>query len=68
MRVARLARGIAGWASNTRKKRAHNVAFDDHPSELQYSDRIQTVTVESVDKFLAARNEGWESVEVRVNK
>ncbi len=41
-----------------------NVAFDDHPSELRYSDRIRTVTVESVTKFLADRNEGWEIVEI----
>ena len=29
-----------------------NVAFDDHPSELRFSDRIETVTVDSVFAWL----------------
>jgi hypothetical protein len=41
-----------------------NVAFDDHPSELRNSDRIQTVTVESITQFLSQRNEGWQIVEI----
>ena len=41
-----------------------NVAFDDHPNELRFSDRIRTVTVDSVQKFLLARQEGWETVEL----
>lgn len=41
-----------------------NVAFDDHPSELRYADRIQTVTVDSVKDFLVRRNEGWEVIEL----
>jgi hypothetical protein len=41
-----------------------NVAFDDHPSELRYSDRIQTVTVESIMQFVTLRNEGWQIVEI----
>jgi len=41
-----------------------NVAFDDHPNELRYSDRIRTVTVDSITKFLTERNEGWEIVEI----
>jgi hypothetical protein len=31
---------------------AANVAFDDHPSEKRYSDRIETVTVDSVFAWL----------------
>ncbi|QTD91909.1 DUF2145 domain-containing protein [Burkholderia anthina] len=41
-----------------------NVAFDDHPSELRYSSRIQTVTVDSIMQFLSRRNEGWQIVEI----
>ena len=41
-----------------------NVAFDDHPDELRYSNRIRTVTVDSITKFLTGRNEGWEIVEI----
>lgn len=44
-----------------------NVAFDDHPNELRFSDRIQTVTVDSIQRFLSARHEGWEYVEVKSN-
>lgn len=29
-----------------------SIAFDDHPNELRFSDRIDTVTVESVVKFI----------------
>jgi hypothetical protein len=32
-----------------------NVAFDDHPGELRWSDRIRTVTVDSVFSFVAMR-------------
>jgi hypothetical protein len=32
---------------------AANVAFDDHPNELRYADRIETVTVDSVFAWLA---------------
>lgn len=31
---------------------AANVAFDDHPSDKRYSDRIETVTVDSVFSWL----------------
>jgi hypothetical protein len=31
---------------------AANVAFDDHPGEKRYSDRIETVTVDSVFAWL----------------
>jgi hypothetical protein len=31
---------------------AANVAFDDHPNEKRYSDRIETVTVDSVFAWL----------------
>ena len=33
-----------------------NIAFDDHPGELRWSDRIRTVTVDSVFRFVAARD------------
>ena len=29
-----------------------NVAFDDHPNEKRFSDRIETVTVDSVFRWL----------------
>jgi hypothetical protein len=31
---------------------AANVAFDDHPNEKRFSDRIETVTVDSVFEWL----------------
>ena len=42
-----------------------SVAFDDHPNELRFSDRIQTVTVDSMMTFFTSRNEGWQMVPVR---
>jgi hypothetical protein len=36
-----------------------NIAFDDHPSALRFSDRINAVTVDSIQAFLQAREEGW---------
>jgi len=42
-----------------------NVAFDDHPNELRFSDRINVVTVDSIVDFLRKRNEGWRIVELR---
>ncbi len=44
---------------------AANVAFDDHPSEKRFSDRIETVTVDSVFAFLqrtgmASAPQGWQ--------
>ena len=33
-----------------------NVAFDDHPSELRWSDRIRTVTADSVFSFVTKRD------------
>ena len=41
-----------------------NVAFDDHPSELRWSDRIRTVTVDSVFDFVAGRDAG--SVQIQI--
>ncbi|MDF0604108.1 DUF2145 domain-containing protein [Neisseriaceae bacterium TC5R-5] len=41
-----------------------NVAFDDHPSELRYSDRIQTVSVESILNFFMQRKNGWAVQEI----
>jgi hypothetical protein len=42
-----------------------NIAFDDHPNELRFSDRINTVTVDSIINFVRARREGWQVIEVR---
>jgi hypothetical protein len=42
-----------------------NVAFDDHPNEKRFSDRIETVTVESVLSWLAKRDFGERPVLVR---
>jgi hypothetical protein len=42
-----------------------NVAFDDHPNEKRFSDRIETVTVESVLAFLRQRQFGFKAVMVR---
>lgn len=41
-----------------------NIAFDDHPDDLRYSGRIQVVTVDSMQNFLLARNQGWTVREV----
>ncbi|MEN3812871.1 DUF2145 domain-containing protein [Chromobacterium piscinae] len=41
-----------------------NVAFDDHPNELRFADRIQTVSVDSIIQFLDAREEGWKVEEI----
>ncbi len=35
-----------------------NIAFDDHPGELRWSDRIRTVTVDSVFGFISRRDPG----------
>ena len=45
-----------------------NVAFDDHPSELRWSDRIRTVTVDSVFNFVASRDAGSTRIEIVSNK
>lgn len=41
-----------------------NVAFDDHPSALRFSGRIQTVTVESIIQFLSTRGDDWQVVDM----
>jgi hypothetical protein len=41
-----------------------NVAFDDHPNEKRFSDRIETVTVESVFDWLTRRDLGAPQVTV----
>jgi hypothetical protein len=43
---------------------AANIAFDDHPNDKRYSDRIETVTVDSVYRWLersglGQREEVW---------
>lgn len=42
-----------------------NIAFDDHPSALRFSDRINAVTVDSMQAFLQARDEGWTTRELK---
>jgi hypothetical protein len=44
---------------------AANVAFDDHPSEKRYSDRIETVTVDSVFAWLQTAKFGGAPVTIR---
>lgn len=42
-----------------------NVAFDDHPNEKRFSDRIETVTVDSVLVWLRASGLGSEAIVVK---
>lgn len=42
-----------------------NIAFDDHPSALRFSDRINAVTVDSMQAFLQSREEGWRVQEIK---
>ena len=41
-----------------------NVAFDDHPSQLRWSDRIRTVTVDSVFSFVLKRDPSSTRIEI----
>ena len=41
-----------------------NVAFDDHPSHLRWSDRIRTVTADSVFAFIAKREPAAKQIEI----
>ncbi|MGJ9420681.1 DUF2145 domain-containing protein [Massilia sp. CMS3.1] len=46
-----------------------NIAFDDHPSDMRWSGRIQTVTVDSVITWLRTRPKGCRAIgcpEIRV--
>ncbi len=45
-----------------------NVAFDDHPDALRFSDRIRTVTVDSMQNFLLGRKEGWTVFELEASR
>lgn len=45
---------------------ASNVAFDDHPSEKRFADRIDTVTVDSVFDWLERSGLGGQMVSVTV--
>ena len=46
-----------------------NIAFDDHPGELRWSDRIRTVTVDSVFSFILSRDPKANRIELtRVGK
>jgi hypothetical protein len=42
-----------------------NIAFDDHPSALRFSDRINAVTVDSIQSFVQSRDEGWTVQELK---
>ena len=44
---------------------AANVAFDDHPNEKRFSDRIETVTVDSVFEWLQRAHLGAALVQLR---
>jgi len=43
-----------------------NVAFDDHPPELRWSNRIDTVTVESVFSFVMMKDAAMSSVQFKL--
>jgi hypothetical protein len=45
---------------------AANVAFDDHPNEKRFSDRIETVTVDSVFAWLLRSGLGGDAKRVRL--
>lgn len=45
-----------------------NIAFDDHPSALRFADRINAVTVDSIQAFLQARDEGWRLQELKASR
>lgn len=45
---------------------AANVAFDDHPNEKRFSDRIETVTVDSVFRWLQREKLGQATVTLRL--
>ena len=47
---------------------AANVAFDDHPSDKRFSDRIETVTVDSVFAWLQRSGLGGAPVAVRAEQ
>lgn len=47
---------------------AANVAFDDHPAEKRFSDRIETVTVDSVFAWLERSRLGDRPVSVRLGQ
>lgn len=42
-----------------------NIAFDDHPSELRYADRINVVTVDAILAFVQTRQQGWRVQEIK---
>jgi hypothetical protein len=47
---------------------AANVAFDDHPPEKRFSDRIETVTVDSVFAWLERSGLGGQPVSLRLQE
>lgn len=42
-----------------------NTTFEDHPNNLRFTNRIRTVTVDSISDFLLAQNRGWQKVELK---
>ena len=47
---------------------AANVAFDDHPTEKRFSDRIETVTVDSVFTWLERSRLGGQQLSIRLGQ
>jgi len=45
---------------------AANVAFDDHPNEKRFSDRIETVTVDSMFQWMSASRLGGAVASLRL--
>ncbi len=45
---------------------AANIAFDDHPNEKRYSDRIETVTVDSIFAWMASARLGSATAVLRL--
>lgn len=43
-----------------------NIAFDDHPPELRWSNKIDTVTVESVYAFVLAKDAAEKSIQIKL--
>ncbi len=41
-----------------------NIAFDDHPDDLRWSNRIRTVTVDSIFQFIVARDNAAKKIVV----
>jgi len=56
---------LDAWTRLGARMTAANVAFDDHPNEKRFSDRIETVTVDSVFAWLQPTGSGSAPMVVR---